>query len=99
MLFAVRCYDKPDSVALRMSTRPAHVEYLKGAGDRVKIAGPILSPGEDPQPIGSLIIIDAASEAAVQLFAENDPYATAGLFDKVDISPWKRALGAWGEDD
>lgn len=99
MLFAVMCHDKPDSVDLRMATRPAHVEYLKAAGDRVKIAGPLLSPGDDPKPIGSLIVIDAASEAAVQLFAENDPYATAGLFDRVDIMPWKRALGTWGAED
>jgi len=99
MLFAVLCHDKPDSVDLRMATRPAHVEYLKSAGDRVKIAGPIMSTGEAPEPVGSLIVIDAASDAAVQLFADNDPYATAGLFEKVEIQPWKRAIGAWGSED
>lgn len=98
MLFAIICHDKPDSVDLRMATRPAHVEYLKSAGERVKIAGPIMTPGENPKPIGSLIVIYAASEAAVQLFAENDPYATAGLFKNVSIEPWVRAIGAWGNE-
>lgn len=99
MLFAISCHDKPNSVELRMATRPAHVEYLKAAGGRLKIAGPLMSGGSDPHPIGSLIVIDAASEAAVQLFADNDPYATAGLFEKVDITPWRRAIGAWGNED
>jgi len=95
MLFMVLCYDKPDSGAIRAETRPAHLRYLKDAGARVKIGGPLLSPGEEPHPIGSLIIIDAASEGAVKLFAENDPYATAGLFERVEIRPWKGVLGAW----
>ncbi|MCJ9430597.1 YciI family protein [Kordiimonas marina] len=95
MLFMIIAHDKPNSTAIRMTTRPAHLEYLASAGDRIKVAGPILSPGEDPKPIGSMIIIDAASEGAVQLFAENDPYASAGLFENVEIRHWKAALGDW----
>jgi uncharacterized protein YciI len=95
MLFMILAHDKPDSVDLRMKTRPSHVEYLKDAGDRMKLAGPIMSPGDDPKPIGSMIVIDAASEAAVQLFADNDPYATAGLFETVEIRHWNCALGDW----
>ena len=99
MLFAIYCYDKPDSLGIRQATRPVHLEYLSGAGDRVKIAGPILSSGDDGSPIGSLIIVDAASETAAQLFAENDPYASAGLFDRVEIHPWRRGVGSWGEGE
>lgn len=96
MLFAIFCYDKPDSAGIRQATRPAHLEYLSGAGDRVKIGGPLLGPGDDGAPIGSMIVIDAASEAAVQLFADNDPYFTAGLFERVEIHPWRWVTGAWG---
>lgn len=99
MLFAIFCYDKSESAGIRQATRPAHLEYLSGAGDRVKLAGPLMDAGDDAAPIGSLIIIDAASEAAVQLFANNDPYATAGLFERVEIHPWRRAVGAWGAAD
>ncbi|MBL4836321.1 MAG: YciI family protein [Kordiimonadaceae bacterium] len=95
MLFVILAVDKPDSVDLRMATRAAHLEYISAAGDRLKVAGPFLSPGDGPKPIGSMIVIDAASEAAVQLFADNDPYAHAGLFQSVDIRPWKAAVGAW----
>jgi len=98
MLFAILCYDKPDGLGMRKTTRPIHLEYLAGAGDRVKLAGPLMGPGEDATPIGSMIVIDAASEAAVQLFASNDPYATAGLFERVEIHPWVRGMGSWGAD-
>lgn len=98
MLYAIFCYDKPDSFGIRKATRPAHLEYLADAGDRVKLGGPLLSAGEDAMPIGSMLIIDAASEAAVQLFADNDPYNTAGLFERVEIRPWKRVTGAWGAE-
>lgn len=95
MLFMILAHDKADSLDVRMKNRPAHLEYLKDAGDRIKLGGPILSPGDDPKPIGSMIIIDAASEGAVRLFADNDPYATAGLFASVEIKPWKAAVGDW----
>ncbi|WCL54770.1 YciI family protein [Gimibacter soli] len=95
MLFMVLCYDKPGSSAIRAETRPAHLRYLKDAGNRVKVAGPLLSPGDDPHPVGSLIVIDAASEGAVKLFADNDPYSSAGLFERVEIRPWKGVLGEW----
>ncbi|MBL4639795.1 MAG: YciI family protein [Kordiimonadaceae bacterium] len=95
MLFAIVTKDKPGSLDVRMAARAAHLDYLAAAGDRVKLAGPFLSPGEEPKPVGSLIVIDAASEAAVKLFADNDPYVAAGLFETVDIQPWKAAVGDW----
>ncbi len=95
MLFAIQARDKADSLALRLANRDAHLSYLKDAGTRIKLAGPLLSSGADPKPIGSLIVIDAASEGAVQLFANNDPYASAGLFESVTITPWKSVLGEW----
>jgi len=95
MLFMILAKDKADSVDVRMATRSAHLDYIANAGDRLKFAGPLLTPGADPQPIGSMIVIDAASEGAVQLFADNDPYVHAGLFQSVEIRPWKAAVGAW----
>ena len=95
MIFAISCFDGPDGKALRAEHRPAHLAYLKGAGARVLLAGPLQSTDEDGQPLGSLIIIDAASQAAVKLFAENDPYAQAGVFSNVEIRPYKPVLGSW----
>ncbi|WP_417456521.1 YciI family protein [Kordiimonas sp.] len=95
MLFVILAKDKPGSLDVRMANREAHLKYLGGAGDRVKAAGPLLDGADEPKPIGSMIVIDAASEGAVRLFADNDPYATAGLFESVEIQHWLGVLGDW----
>ena len=95
MLFVLHCKDGPDGTKLRHEHRPAHLKYLDDAGDRVKLAGPLLSGGEDGKPIGRLIVVDAASEAAVKLFAETDPYAKAGVFESVTIHPFRPSKGVW----
>ena len=43
--------------------------------------------------IGSLVILDAADKAAAQDWADNDPYAKAGLFADVQLIPWNRVIG------
>lgn len=92
MLFIVQCLDKPGSAELRASTRPAHLGYLKRIAERVKIAGPLLDEAGE-KPFGSLLIIEAESRAAVERLAADDPYAQAGLFQKVAITPWKWVIG------
>ncbi len=92
MFFAISCIDKPDSLSLRMEKRPAHIEYLYANASVVKFAGPYLS--EDGETMtGSLIILEADDRAAAEAFAAADPYAQAGLFESVDIRPWKWSIG------
>lgn len=95
MLFVITCTDKPDSLAVRMENRSAHLQYLGDAGDRIKLAGPRLTPGDDPKPKGSVIILDADSEAAAIMFADYDPYNQAGLFESVTIERYMAAVGSW----
>jgi hypothetical protein len=90
MHFVIYCKDKPGQPELRPATRPAHVEYLGGFKDKILIAGPML--GDDGNPNGSLIVIDAADRAAADEFAKNDPYAKAGVFASVAISAWRKAI-------
>lgn len=93
MLYMIIARDKPGSGALRAETRPAHLDYVAGAGDRLKVAGPIQDDAGNP--IGSVLLIEAGSETAARLFSENDPYARAGLFASVDILPYKAVMGRW----
>jgi uncharacterized protein YciI len=87
MLYALICTDKPDSLAVRMAHRPEHVAYLEGLGDALVFAGPFLK--EDGETMcGSLIVIEAATLDAARKIAAGDPFAKAGLFDKVEIRPW-----------
>ena len=90
-MFMVQCFDKPDSLALRQATRPAHLEHLKGKLDHVIAAGPLLA--EDGEtPIGSGYVLDFADKAAVEAFFAADPYVKAGLYASVTIHPYKKIL-------
>lgn len=88
MLFALICTDKPDSLDLRMNTRPDHVAYLSDLNDRgiLKTAGPFLNDRDEP--CGSLVVVEAENKDAARMIAEGDPYSRAGLFAEIDIRPY-----------
>jgi uncharacterized protein YciI len=92
MLFVATCTDKPDSMELRLSTRPAHLAYLNGLGTRVKAGGALLS-ADRKSVLGSLLILEGEDEAAIERILAEDPYAQAGLFAATDIKPWRQAVG------
>ncbi len=81
MLFAILCTDKPDSLALRQATRPAHLAHAAANG--IVFGGPLLDPAG--QPCGSLLVIEAESHAHAAAAAAADPYALAGLFAETTI--------------
>jgi uncharacterized protein YciI len=85
------CIDKPAHVDLRLSTRPAHLTFLKSFENQVKLGGPLLD-ADGQAPIGSLLIIE--NEASARALLAQDPYAHAGLFERVELFPWKRVVGA-----
>ncbi|GLS30225.1 hypothetical protein SAMN04488498_10466 [Mesorhizobium albiziae] len=88
MLFALICNDKPGHLQVRLGARPDHVAFLNdlNAKGTLKFAGPFLDA--DAKPNGSLVVIEAADQAAAKALADADPYAKAGLFASVDIRPW-----------
>ncbi|MBV8473266.1 MAG: YciI family protein [Hyphomicrobiales bacterium] len=92
MLFVATCTDRPDSMALRLETRPAHLAYPASLGDRVRIGGAMLT-SDQSSVVGSLLIFEAVDEAEVRALLADDPYAKAQLFASVDVKPWRQAVG------
>jgi len=92
VLFAAICLDKPGSLDLRLSTRPAHLDFLNAHAARIKLGGPFLDAEE--RPIGSLLILECADLGTAQALLDEDPYARAGLFASVEVKPFKRVVGA-----
>ncbi len=89
MLIALIARDKPGALQTRLDNRSAHLAYIEETGV-VSQAGPLLD-GE--AMIGSLIILDVEDLTAAQNWAESDPYAKAGLFQSVELIPWKKVVG------
>ena len=89
MLIALIARDKPNSLQIRIDTRDAHVAYLKSSG-AVSQAGPLLDA--EGQMFGSLVILEVEDMAAAEAWAANDPYLHAGLFEHVELVPWKKVI-------
>jgi uncharacterized protein YciI len=92
MHYVIQTEDKPNAFDLRAATRPAHLDYLKKQNAILLAAGPFLD--DEDRMIGSLLIVDVASEAEARAFAENDPFAKAGLFSSTAIRKWRWSVGA-----
>ena len=96
-LYLINARDKPGSQELRANSRPDHLDYLRAAGERVRMAGPVFR--EDGKTVaGSAILIACDSLEAAELWAAQDPYAHAGLFQSVEILPFKWVLGEGGPE-
>ena len=90
-LFMLACFDKPNSLDLRMATREAHLAYARDKATMIKVAGPMLDDGE--AMAGSLFILEAEDRAQVEAFNAADPYQQAGLFGQVEIRGFRASLG------
>ena len=42
--------------------------------------------------VESLIIVDMENEAAALEFASNDPYKREGVFERVEVKPFRKVL-------
>lgn len=92
-LYVIVCIDKPDSLDTRMATREAHLAYAQANEHvRIRVGGPFLS--DNGTMIGSMLIVEADDLAMVDAFVKNDPYGKAGLFDRVEVRPWKVTVGS-----
>jgi uncharacterized protein len=90
-LFMLACFDKPNSLALRMANRQAHLAYAGDKAAMIKVAGPLLDEAE--AMAGSLFILEASDRAAVETFNRDDPYQQAGLFRQGEISGFRATIG------
>ena len=98
MLYAIISEDIADSGSLRAGARAAHLARLEALQEqgRLILAGPhpaidAAEPG-DAGFSGSLIVAEFDSREEAQAWADSDPYVDAGVYQRVDVKPFKRVL-------
>ena len=88
MTYVIIGWDGPEGRSKRPHHRPAHLDYLERLQqqDRLICAGPFTDKA------GSLVIIEADTMEEAERIANGDPYVTQGIFERVEIHPFKRVL-------
>ena len=92
MPYAIMLWDGPDGAALRQEHLAAHLAHVEANLPRYLVAGPFRSGDAFT---GSLLVLDAATEADARALLEADPYWTAGVWAEVRVEPFRPAAGSW----
>lgn len=98
MWYAIEGYDGADVLERRKAARGAHLARLDALKDqgRLLLAGPCPAiDAEDPGPAGftgSIVIARFPSLAEARDWAQADPYVAAGVYQRVEVRPFKPVL-------
>jgi len=93
MLFVVVGEDSKDAPRLREELLQAHFDWVLGAMDRIRVAGPIRDA--QGRNCASLYVLEAADEADARAFLAGDPYYAGGVWRNVSFRPFVGAAGTW----
>ena len=91
--YLVTAYDFTDTEALkrRMDVRPHHLDgarQLKLQGNFI-LGGAILD--EQGRMVGSTMVMQFENDEALEAWKQNEPYITQGVWETVDVKPFKVA--------
>ena len=89
MLFAMIAKDRADALDKRLAVRPVHLQHLDSLGQQLRLAGALLD--EEGKPEGSLMVIEADTIEAARAVFEADPFVAEGIFETIEIKPWRLA--------
>jgi uncharacterized protein YciI len=98
LYYAIIARDKAGSLGVRLEARPAHLDRLRRLQDegRLLVAGPHPAiDSEDPGPAGftgSLIIAEFPDLGTARVWADEDPYVAAGVFEEVTVKPFRKVF-------
>ena len=98
MWYAIYSTDSKNSLEQRVALRPEHrvrLQTLLQEG-RLLLAGPRPAiDAADPGPAGyagSLVVARFECLQEARAWAEADPYVAAGVYEKVEVSPFLRVM-------
>ncbi len=93
MPYIIETFDKPGSLELRRATRGVHLEFLEANKHLLLACGAKLNDDGSDQG-GGLYVVDLETREEAQRFIEADPFHSAGLFERVTLTRWRKAYVA-----
>ena len=90
-MYALLCFDRPDSATLRDQHRAAHQEFLKKNAKQIVFGGPLKNTPEGAST-GALIVVDCDNRKDAEAFIAADPFYKAGVYESVAVRAFKKVF-------
>jgi uncharacterized protein len=90
-MYAILCFDRPDSAALRDAHRAAHQEFLNANAEKVVFGGPLKNTPEGAST-GALIVVSCATRKDAEAFIGADPFYRNGVYESVAVRAFKQVF-------
>lgn len=94
MIFVVFCQDVPGGTEKRAALGKAHMAHIKATRPHYLAAGPCPANAARSEQ-ASLLLVEAADEAAARALIEQDPFFIGGVWKDVVIRPFRPVVGRW----
>src|SRR5690348_1772400 len=92
--WVVTAHDGGDAEALkrRMAARPKHLEQIAPRVERgeIIIGGALLN--EAGEMVGSVSVVEFATQAELDQWLATDPYVTEGVWQRIEVRPFRVAV-------
>ena len=90
-MYAIVCFDRPDSAGLRDAHRADHVKFLDLHKKQIVFGGPLKSIPDGPST-GALIVVDCATRRQAEDLIGADPFFRAGVYESVAVRAFKQVF-------
>lgn len=90
-MYAIVCYDRPDSADLRNAHRAAHVEFLQKNSKQIVFGGPLKNTPEGPST-GAIIVVSCATRQEAEALIGADPFCRNGVYESVVVRAFKQVF-------
>ena len=90
-MYAIVCFDRPDSAALRDAHRAAHQDFLKQNSKKIVFGGP-LKNSPDGASTGALLVVDCATREEAEALIGGDPFYRGGVYESVAVRAFKQVF-------
>ena len=90
-MYAIVCFDRPDSAALRDQHRAAHQKFLGDNANKIVFGGPLKDTAEGAST-GALIVVSCATREEAEQLIGADPFYRGGVYESVAVRAFKKVF-------
>jgi len=91
MYFVVRCFYRPGGAEERLSIRRMHIDYMIAHRHLIEQGGALVE-ADGENVVGMFLLLNLDSVTDAHRFLDDEPYASAGLFEHRSIEILNRFI-------